>query len=1506
MIRPRFSCEGSGRIAFALALAAFSFAGTACTRSNVAQTDPRDASVTFQSAVVTRPATWHNLWGSWPFNRYYHSMVYDSNRKVMVMYGGQQATNGPYWDDTWEWDGARGVWNEKTPAPNGTMNSSPAERTQQLMVYDTVQKKTFLFSGWQPQAGFYIPDQWEWDGTTSTWTERLVAGAQPDPRYGGTMVWDSDRNRAVLFGGYCSSLLNPSAPPARCNDIWEWDGSGAGTWTNRTPAGTKPSPRDYHSAVYDASRKRMVVFGGQTGTGAGSSGTWVDETWEWDGTGTTGVWTKVTPASGNSIPYYSSGIQLVYDAGRSVVVAYYYQGYMWEYDPVTPKWAQITTTKTDTSQPPYNGSQLVYDPDRAQIVLFAGYSGQTRDLWELDGTAKTWVNRSDPFNGPIQRQYPSLAFDSKRGKVMLFGGYTSSDGLVKQDTWEWSGTDSAWLPRTNANAKPPGRQQGAMVYDSKRDQLLLWGGSGTGVTNDLWSWSPTTRNWTMVAVNGAAPANSPNVPMFYDPVRDKLELYINYYTYYDFDLTTSTWTNRYDSKNAPPSAFYSRSYAEVTYDTDRSKMLFVAGYGLQPDGTTSAYDADVWEWDANTNMFTERRPPTTGPNPTGRNNHVVSYDSARRVVVMFGGNGTVTGFTGLLDDSWEWDGITGVWTETTPPGVKPLPRYNHIQIFDSLKATTLVFGGYVQADTTYGPQEIWEYLANSSPRPNGSGCSAASASSCMSGNCVDGVCCEVPAAQCAGTCMACNVPGMNTLGKCSPVPVGQGDSTCPSDQACDANKQCKKPLGQQCGAFNECASGHCADGVCCNTDCNETCKVCNLATSRGTCSFVPTGNEDPIGAPACISSETQGRSCDGAGTCQNLAKTNGKPCTAGGQCTSGFCIDGVCCNSQCAQSCYQCDRTGLVGSCYPVLAGGIDHSASTPCDMAGQSCNGSGTCTMGKKPNGSDCMAAADCTSNYCVDGKCCVSACTGTCQSCGVAGSLGACVNLPAGSQDSNSSPACNAGSYCDAMGSCQTGMTPNGLRCTAASECGSGFCVDGVCCVNACTGACQTCNGDTPGTCGSERIGFADPACPANQYCDSMAKCTMGKKPNGAVCASDIECGSTYCIDGTCCESICTGDCRTCANSTGTCQLAADGTDPRMKCKGSGVAVCGGKCNGAGACRWAAAGTACSTAGCQSDGFIKAAGTCDGAGNCPATITTDCMGFACTTDTATGMAKCLTDCTTDPMCTLKNWCVPAGTADAGAKAMCPLRLDLGFACQRNSQCSSGTCSDGVCCDKNCDKCGSCNTPGKVGTCIPIPAGTDPEMECQSNASDPMKKCAGLCNGQAGCQYPLAGTTCGLCAVCDGSGLCNQLPPSKDDSACGTIECNALNVTSCRIYSDLTSNRCDSVGTCKMKNTVKACTVFTDNCPTDGGTPGTGGSIGTGSAGNGGGGRGGNTGSAGSPAGTGGVTTAGSAGKDGGAGTGGGSGGGCCAVAGPGTPNPLVGLLIFGATLLTRRRRRR
>ncbi len=45
--------------------------------------DPADAAVTtFQSAVVTNPATWTSLYGSWPGLRYDHGMAYDSDSET--------------------------------------------------------------------------------------------------------------------------------------------------------------------------------------------------------------------------------------------------------------------------------------------------------------------------------------------------------------------------------------------------------------------------------------------------------------------------------------------------------------------------------------------------------------------------------------------------------------------------------------------------------------------------------------------------------------------------------------------------------------------------------------------------------------------------------------------------------------------------------------------------------------------------------------------------------------------------------------------------------------------------------------------------------------------------------------------------------------------------------------------------------------------------------------------------------------------------------------------------------------------------------------------------------------------------------------------------------------------------------------------------------------------------------------------------------------------------------
>jgi hypothetical protein len=1495
MTRPGLSDGGrvvASRARWLALVAALSSGVLACaptSRGAGARSDSADAAVTFRSDVVTNPATWQNLWGSWPMPRYDHGSAYDSDRAKLVVFGGRQYSNGPYYTDTWEWDSARLAWNERTPAPNGTTTNSPAERAGPMMAYDPVHKKSLLFSGWQPAAGYYITDQWEWNGATATWTQDQTTGNVPMPRYGGTMVWDSDRQRIVLFGGYTSDPNSSTGVTARANDLWEWDGS---AWTNRTPpsGATQPSPRLWHSATYDAGRKKMVVYGGNTGTTPVNQGTWVDETWEWDGSGN-GSWTKITPTA--TLSYQSYVPQLAYDANRGKVVAYLEWDYLWEYDPTTPTWTRLAqATRSDTDQPGYTYGTFAYDTSKKVLLAFGGTYGNTRDMFEWDGTANAWTNRSKPVSGPIQRSTPAVAYDSKRGKTVLFGGYSNIDSLYKQDTWEWSGTDANWTNKTNANPKPVGRNSSALVYDSKRDQFLLWGGSGTGVTNDVWSLSGGTYNWSMLSVTGAAPPVTSGHLMFYDVARDKVILYIYYYNIWEFDPATLTWTQRLSNTTGLPTGVTQRQYDEVTFDSDRDKLLRVGGEGYQAAMSAWVWDADVWEWDPVTGSYTERPPAAGAVVPGGRQAHGLSYDTARRVVVMFGGYGEgVANSSQYLNDSWEWDGIAGAWTETTPPGVKPLARDNHLQLFDSQRATTFVFGGTVQADPTYGPQEIWEYFANTAPRPNGSGCSTAAASSCASGFCVDGVCCNVPQTQCAGTCMACNVQGK--LGTCSPVPAGLPDDTCLTGQACDASHQCKATNGHMCSTYSDCASGHCADGVCCDTDCNDTCKVCNLTAHLGTCSPVATGSEDP---GTCVSDATQPRYCDASSVCTNGTKANGAACTASGQCTSGFCIDGYCCSTACTTTCYSCGLPGTLGSCAAIPPGQVDHSATTPCDGSMQYCL-NGTCASNKKANGLACSTGTDCGSGFCVDSTCCNSACTGQCQSCGVAGSLGSCVNLPAGMQDTNSSTMCAGSQYCDGKGACQSGLKANGATCAAGTECGSMNCVDGVCCDSTCTTACYACNLPTSlGACTPVAAGANDgTACASPMFCTADAKCMGGKKANGATCTLDSDCGSNNCIDKVCCESSCGGKCRTCANATGSCVPVGAGLDPRNDC--NNAAPCGGKCDGQGACAFAPAGKTCAPAGCQdSTQLITNGNVCDGAGNCnPMAIAKDCNGFGCYTD-ANGVAQCRTDCATDPQCPIRRYCQVSGGdggVDGGTTSLCPMQLPLGSACIKDTQCQSGTCAlpngatVGVCCITQCSKCGSCDA---TGMCHPFAANTDPNGDCMDNASDPMGKCGGMCDGHAKCLYPAAGASCGTCKTCNGTGLCTGVP--ADDATCGTIDCSQL-TNACTTYNNLTTNRCASLGVCKTANSTTSCTdKTTTGACADGGTAGAGG-----------GGRGG-TGGAGGPDGS----AAGSTGTDGSAdaGTPKGGGGGCgCDLGGADPLTALPVLLIFGGVVTARRRRR-
>lgn len=86
-----------------------------------------------------------------------------------------------------------------------------------------------------------------------------TSGAPP-PRSLHSAVYDSTGNRMLIFGGLDSS-------GNYLNDVWSLGGLGPTPWTALTPTGGPPAPRAGQAAVFDSSDQRMTVFGGNSAGG---------------------------------------------------------------------------------------------------------------------------------------------------------------------------------------------------------------------------------------------------------------------------------------------------------------------------------------------------------------------------------------------------------------------------------------------------------------------------------------------------------------------------------------------------------------------------------------------------------------------------------------------------------------------------------------------------------------------------------------------------------------------------------------------------------------------------------------------------------------------------------------------------------------------------------------------------------------------------------------------------------------------------------------------------------------------------------------------------------------------------------------------------------------------------------------------------------------------------------------------------------------------------------------
>jgi hypothetical protein len=280
-----------------------------------------------------------------------------------------------------------------------------------------------------------------------------------------------------------------------------------------------------------------------------------------------------------------------------------------------------------------NAHAMAYDSKRGRVVLFGGADekGVRGDLWEWDGSA--W--RLLAADGPSPRTFPALAYDRARERLVLFGGNrvlfgTADDGddTFLNDTWEWDG--GAWhcLP----GAMPPARAEASVAYDAARHRVVLFGGyrkaHGELVRlGDTWEWDGSA--WKALDVSG--PSARSGAAIAYDPRRRRVVLFGGN----DANAETWEWVGTgWRVLDAPTPG---RFNCAMAYDASRRRVIRFGGV------SQGVREAETWELDGT------RWQRVAGPGPEGRNHSAMAYDERRKVLVLFGGHDGER----VFGDTWE-------------------------------------------------------------------------------------------------------------------------------------------------------------------------------------------------------------------------------------------------------------------------------------------------------------------------------------------------------------------------------------------------------------------------------------------------------------------------------------------------------------------------------------------------------------------------------------------------------------------------------------------------------------------------------------------------------------------------------------------------------------------------------------------------------------------------------------------------------------------------------------
>ncbi len=576
----------------------------------------------------------------------------------------------------------------------------PFESRQGSMALHPTTGRPLRFGGFTASGTTRTPHLWEWTG--DAWQRHAGAPVNvPSPSLGPFLATDELRGELVLFpfpgstgnwatgiwdgvrwrlGGAPYFLFSGTMPTVFDSVrgrivVWsgvqhhlstaEWNGT---AWTTIQGA-TVPPHRTGHALAFDAARGRTILFGGVDDFFNG-----LNDTWEWDGT----TWLQRTPALSppareqHVMAYDNVRQRVVLRGGISATPPYAEFADTWEWDGVT--WMRVNTAH----QPPPCGlspsfgqcsPKLLFDRTRSRLTLFL--DDHDNGIWEYDGI--DWAQVA-PATLPVGRANAAMVNDSARGNLVLFGGQSLAKGL-HGDTWTWDGRHWEQVALTSS---PSARSGHSMAFDAARGEVVLFGGgtlSGAawGALDDTWIWNGT---WTQVQPTNRPPRRD-FAGMAFHPASLRVVLFGGVDGQIGNMLRGDTWTwDGIDWRQEIPTQAPSARFGSAMTHTGQDVMLF----GGSVTAANSGALADTWSWNGTT--WSQLQPAVS---PPARWFTACTWDPIQNRVVLAHPNANGGPF-----ETWTFDGST--W-QLQATATMPLGRHSHVVAYDPRHRELVLFGG---------------------------------------------------------------------------------------------------------------------------------------------------------------------------------------------------------------------------------------------------------------------------------------------------------------------------------------------------------------------------------------------------------------------------------------------------------------------------------------------------------------------------------------------------------------------------------------------------------------------------------------------------------------------------------------------------------------------------------------------------------------------------------------------------------------------------------------------